>query len=486
MTEALIAALAEALAPVMDRQKAMRYGVALKHDISGTPSGAIYSHGPGGLLSFPGVDPVMFNATMGHTSILGELPATPSVYTNPTYWTITGVQADTGSEMDGVCDNAPTAGLMKGCLATSVFGRYERATPLLEVNRLGQRTDRSDPVDLRLVGSPIATGGPFQTMSDINSPSDVFTNEVSRKFWERNVSFYRQLSRQIWVGNPTNNSAGLGYKEMTGLQTLVNTGYKDAESGVACPAMDSYVVSFGNVRVDSSTSQIVAAVTNAYHQVKTRAEGMGLMPVRWALAMRSGLFYELTSIWPCSYLSYRCSVSPGMAEPMNGVIDAQDAVRLRDEMRAGKYLLIDGDRVDVIVDDGIPESDGNEGTTPRGCFATDIYLLPFSVVGGQSTLFMEYFQFQNTSIQDALGGMILGRIEGAFITWPRQTNMCVQWQSKIEPRLVLRTPWLAARITDVNYCPIQHTRDSFPDDPYFTDGGKTSRPGPSYYSIWQS
>ena len=47
-------------------------------------------------------------------------------------------------------------------------------------------------------------------------------------------------------------------------------------------------------------------------------------------------------------------------------------------------------------------------------------------------------------------------------------------------------PWLAARLQNVQYCPLQHTRQPFPDDPYFVDGGRTSRPGPSFYDIWEN
>jgi hypothetical protein len=478
--------LAASLAPILDKQKALQYGTGYKHDASGTPISVGYSHGPGGLLTFPGVDNSVFHTVMGNMSILGQIPATPSVDTNPTYFTVTGVQADTGNEMTDPCDNAPTAGLMKGCMLTSVFGRYERATPELEVNRIGQRNDRSDPMDLTLVGSPIAASGIFNRGA--SAPGDVFTNEVSRKFWELGVSFWRLLAQQLWQGTPANNSAGGGYKELTGLSTLVNTGHVDAETGAACAALDSYVGNFNHTRIDSADSDIVAAITNMYHQVFTRAEGMGMLPVRWVLAMRPQLFYELTSIWPCSYLSYRCAVSPGMVSPMQGVIDAQDAVAMRDAMRAGKYLMVDGQRIEVVLDHGIAELDGNSsgGNFPGGCFESDIYLLPMSVVGGRSVLFMNYFDFTNPSAQSAITNMWLGRTEGPFLTWPRQTNTCIVWQSKVEPRLVLRTPWLAARLQNVVYCPITQTREPFPADPYFVDGGKTSRPGPSYYSLWQS
>lgn len=484
-------ALATALAPIMEQQKAVRFG--LRHDASGTPISSGYSHGPGGLLTFPGVDPSVFNATMGASSILGQLPAVPSVYMNPTYFTITGVGDDTGDEKDGVCDDAPVAGLMAGCLLTSVFGRYERATPELELNRLGQRNDRADPLDLTLVNSPIASSGIFGTgVQSSATPTDIFVNEVSRKFWERNVSLWRLLSRQLWVGSPANN-AGIspngGYKELTGFAELVNTGHIDAETGAVCQNMDSYVTSFGYKRIDSSDSDIVAALTNMYHQLYRRAEMTGILPVRWIIAMRSQLFYELTSIWPCSYLSFRCATSPIFMDSnnMRGNIDAQEAIRFRDEMLNGKYLMIDGVRIDVVLDEGIPEtSNTTNGSVTSGCFATDIYFIPMSVVGGRAVTYLEYFQYANPSLQDALGNMILGRIEGAFLTWPRQTNQCIVWQTKVEPRLIMRTPWLAGRLQNVMYCPIQHEPDAFPGDPYYINDGRTSRPGPSLYSHWNS
>lgn len=485
MPDSVLELLARELAPVMEQQKGRQFATVFKHDApSGTPSGVQYSHGPGGNLTWPGVDPQVWSAMMGADSLLSQLPTMPSLYTNPTYVTLTGVTDESGNEMDGVCDDAPIAGLVKACMTTSVFGKYDRATPLLDITRLGQRTDRADPVDLRLMNSPIGRGGPFAGLNAIDpAPADLLTNEIERKFWERNITFQRLLSRQLWIGNPADNSAGGGYKEMTGLSILVNTGYVDAETNQLCPSMDSFVRSFGSAAVHDNSDNTVAALTNMYHQLKERARRSGVGPVRWVLAMSSGLFYELTAIWPCSYLSFRCASVLDGNGAMRGNIDAQDAVRFRDEMRAGRYLIMDGERVEVITDDGIPETDGNEGATPRGCFTSDIYFLPMSV-GGTATLFLEYFQYSNPSINDALQGMVLGRIDGAFLTWPRQRNMCVSWQSEIQPRLVLRTPWLAARLSNVKYCPIDHEPQPYPDDPYHTNGGVTTRSGPSYHTLW--
>lgn len=478
--------LADLLAPALAQKQAREYGLTLKHDASTTPASGVYSHGPGGLLTWPGVNPDVFNAAMGPMSILSQLPTLPTNYMTPTYFTLTGVKADTGSEPATPCDDGVVAGIMKGCMTTSVFGRYDRETPVLDLARLGQLNDRADPMDLRIIGSPLALNGPFAGLPGSASPADVLTNEISRKFWERNVSFHRLLAHQLWKGNPSNSNAGGGYKEMTGLDTLINTGYVDAETGSACAAVDSYVVDLNYLRIDANSTTVVARITDMKYQLDQRAMRSGLAPVRWVIAMRPQMFYELTAIWPCTYLSFRCMLDGSSAN--RNTIDAADAIRFRDEMRAGKYLLIDGERVEVVVDDGIVELDGNTsgGHFPKGCFSADIYFIPMSVVGGQSVLYLEYFQFQNAAMDAALQQMVLGRVEGAFFTYPKQKNMCVQWASIIEPRLVLRTPWLAGRIKNVVYCPIQHEREPFPEDPYFVNGGKSERVGPSYYKLWQT
>lgn len=473
-------ALTEALLPRLQQMQGRQAGV--KHNASGTPISFGYSHGPGGNLSFPGVDPAVFHTVLGAMSMLGQLPATPSVDMNPTYETITGVTADTGSEKTTVCANAPTAGLMKSCITTSVFGRYERATAEIELNRLGQRNDRADPMDLQLIGSPIDGTGIFSSGGmNPGAPGDVLTNEVARKFWERNVSLHRLLSRQLWTGNPDNNQSSGSYREMTSFSILVNTGYVDVQNNATCPAVDSYVDNVNFARIDTNADFIISRMTNMYYQLKDRADRMGMSPVRWVIAMRPQMFYELSAAWPCSYLTTKCQVSGN--EQLN--VDARDQIRFRDEMRSGKYLLIDGDRIEVVVDDGIAELDGNEsGSFPRGCFASDIYFIPMSVVGGRAVTYLEYFQYQNPSISEALGNMVLGRVEGAFLTWPRQTNQCLVWQTKVEPRLVMRTPWLAGRLQNVVNCPVQHTRDAFPNEPYFANGGVQARPGPSYFTPW--
>lgn len=480
MTKPILEALAEELGPMLEKQQARQIG--LKHDTAGNPITIGYSHGPGGNLSWPGVDPAVFHTIIGNKGILGQLPISPSVFCNPLYSVLTGVTDDVNGEKDGVCANAPEAGLLKTCILTSPFGRYERATKELELNRLGKLNDRADPMDLALVGSPIYQGGPFAAGPQLPAtPSDLLQNEISRKFWERNVSFHRLLSQQLWVGNPVNNSAGGGYMEMTGFQTLVNTGHVDAITRTSCPTCDSDLKDFNYQIIPAQCAALVNLLSYMYMYLRGKAERQGVLPVRWVMAMREELFWEVTACWPCSYLTYRCQTTTNQQV----TIDGAEQVRFRDEMRTGRYLLINGERVDVVIDDGIPvHTPTTNANVNEGCMSSDIYFIPMSVVGGRAVTFLEHADYTNPSNLDALANLILARIEGAFLTWPRQTNQCVTWQSKIEPRLTMRTPWLAGRLQNVQYCPAQVVPQPFPSDPYFVDGGVTQRLGPSLWALW--
>lgn len=458
-----------------------------KHDTPGSPITTGYLHGPGGALAFPGVDGDVFSTIVGPQGILGQLPAVPSVLGNPLYQVITGVGADSGSEKTDVCDDAITSGLVSAGILTSVFGRYERQTPEIEINRLGVRNDRSDPVDLRLVNSPIANTGIFSTgPGDPGVPGNVLANEVQAKFWELAISLNRLLSRQLWTGSPANNSAGGGYKEMTSFPLLVNSGHRDAVTGTLLPAVDSDVKDFNYLNVEDNGPALVDALSYLWYTRRDLAIRSGMGAVRWVFAMRPELFHVIASVWPCSYYTYQCALNFNDAARVN--IDATAQSNLRDDMIANRYLIIEGNRIEVVLDDGIPEETSTQnGNVTEGCFSSSIYLIPMSVQGGRAVTYLEYMDYSNPSVRSALdSGMLLGRVDGAWLTVPKQTNFCFQFQTKIEPRLVMRTPWLAGRLDHVVACPLQRTRSPFPDDPYFVGGGIGSRPGPSYYSLWQS
>lgn len=489
-----------ALAPQADDAMRLKALWGEKHTLpSGIPAVGRYAHGPTGLLTLPGVDPTIFNAMVGTMGMSNILPSSPSIFTNPLFDILTGQTDESGDEPVDVCDDAPVAGLIKICTQTSVFGRYARMTPEIDLGRFGQRVNRGDPIDLTVAGGPIQEGfNSFLNPATVAgvSPTQAVTGEMNKILFEFAVNIQRVLAPQVWNGNPANNNAGQGRKEMTGLNLLIGTGKRDAETGVACPAADSDVKDFNYLCVDDAGDDLVNAITYIYRTLRKNADTMGLQPVRWVIAMREELFYELTAIYPCSYLTYRCdSVLAGIntsATTLN--IDSAEAIRFRDAMRSGKFLTIDGIDVEVVFDDAITEENpANQGNLGPGQFASNIYFIPMSVLGGRASTFFEYFNFDNP---DATAARNTLAPDGSFSTsnggawlWhfkpPR--NRCLQAQAWIEPRLIMRTPYLAGVLQNVCYTPLQHTRQPFPDDPYFTDGGQTGpRPGPSFFNEWQS
>lgn len=471
-------------------RKVLRESLGItQKDVSSTPT-TVYGHGPGGLFSAPGMSQPLFSAMiLPQSGLQSVLPVYPSQDANPLFGIITGVTATTGSEPEGVCDDPPTVGLTKLCMHTFVFGRQSRQTRVFDVDRVGVLTNRGEFTDYRMIGNPFNRGAGVNvpTMPGAN-PSQVAQNELAKNLFEFGVGWSRDFAKELYTGNPTNNSAQGGRKYFYGLDILINTGYRDAETGIACPAADSIVRSFGSLDVATNGGTAVRQITNMYRNLKDLAARAGLAPVELALTMRWGLFYELTEIWPCAYLSYRCALPDGSTNFISaeGQTAMRDAMRGNLDDRTGQYLLIDGMKVKVIIDDAITET-----VLPGESFTSTIYFVPLSVMGNIPTLYMEHLKYdiangaQDFANAVAPAGSYFATDDGRFF-WHRKppTNFCVQMLAKTEPRLLLLTPYLAARLTNVKYTPLAHERDPFTDSSFFVNGGSTSRNGygPSFYS----
>jgi len=452
---------------------------------TGNPTGN-YMHGPGGIFGIAGLERDLISTRVHPQGLIGTLRAQGSITTNPLYPYLSGFAADWGADPDGVCDNCQTAGPTKSCLQTAQFGRYCRQTKEIELNRVGLRSNRGEFLDLRLVNDPLLSDmGGIMSMNIPGNPDLI--REVLMGMVEVGVSFQNLLTPQVYQGNPANNSANGGYAEFPGLDILIGTNKVDAITGQVCPGLYSDIKDFNFGLVDNFAPDIVQYVTYMARYLKSNSIRQKFEPTEWVITMREELFYELTAVWPCSYLTYRCNTRPGAIA--GELVDAGDAIAMRDNMRAGRYLLIDGAQWPVVVDDGIHEDNpADHAQILPGQFASDIYFIPLTVRGGLATTYMEYVDYS----QGAMVGVADGRYGDDFWTdagrffWHKKPplNWCVQWISKIEPRIILLTPQLAGRITNVRYAPLQHTREPFPGNPYFMDGGPSFRTGTQYYSDW--
>jgi hypothetical protein len=335
---------------------------------------------------------------------------------------------------------------------------------------------------LQLLNNPFGSQSP--SAPTVPGAGNPLANDIAKGLFEFAVSWARLFATQIYAGNPVNGSANGGYKEFAGLDLLINTGYVDAITNVACPASDSYVKSFGNLNVSSQCQAMIRDITWIMRELTNRADRTGLQPVEWVIAMRPMLFYLITECWPCEYLSYRCaSTDTADIDPV-GSYDTAEAVKMRDAMRAGSYLWVDGKQIAVVQDDAIAET--NIGA---GVYSSQIYFVPLTVLGGTQTTYFEYFDYSapNGFMQAAQTFAPAGFYDisdnGRF-AWHKKppTNWCVQMIVKTEPRLIMLTPFLAARLTNIRYTPVIHERDWDTSGTYFVNGGSsTGQPPPSYW-----
>lgn len=460
----------------------------------GAPVGP-YIYGPGGLFGVRGLERDIIST---HTQILGSLgellPIQPSVDTNPLFPYLTGFLRSDEKEKDAVCDDPPEANHFKTCIQTTQFGRKEFKTRQVEINRIGQRQNRGEFHDLQIANGPLVEqmGGLMTSFFGMNGQSAIFAGrEMVMRLVEVGVAYQRWFCPHVFTGNPTNNSANGGYKEFPGLDLLIGTTKIDALTGTACPSLYSDVKSFNKKVDNTSDPDIVKVITTMMRILKSKAAQQGLAPVDIRMVMRDELFYALTEIWPCRYITYKCDNIDGSNIDPVGSYSVESMFRMKTEMRQGSFLWVDGVQVPVIIDNCIAEENSSDNAAiSAGCFGSDIYFVPFTANGGTiRTLYWEYYDYRNDvlpAVNDARAGTFFWSDNGVFL-WGLKApdNWCLEVISKVEPRLILRTPQLAGRLTDISYCPLQHTDDVLPSQDYFTDGGvSTGRPAPSPYSEW--
>lgn len=461
-----------------------------------------YVHGGGGLLSTPGQDSAIFSAIIQpDRGVLTSLPIRNDVimggeyggYDSPLYTTFTGVTQGAGetwsNQPDAPCDDAPVGGLLKACTLTAPFGRFSMAVRQLDRKRIGRLTNVGENPDFRLMNGMI-TNDPFTPQQTPNGGGDWINEEVQTRFIEAGMSFQRLVAPLVFTGDPNNNKANDGARQFIGLDILINAGNKrDAITSSLCTAMDSLIANFNGANVNEagpSGAYVYEWIEYMMRFLNANAERMGMGPVRWAVAMRRDLFYELTRYWRIQYyVQFIRTVNTINNGDYGGQlnISANDEAGMRDAMYNGRFLpLSTGERLDVILDDGIAESAvGAEAQS-------DIYFIPLTVLGGTPVTYFQYFNFDNAQgryfDQQLSRGQTHTTDGGKFLWSWNQKNGCWTGQWTTEPRIIMHTPYLAGRLENVNYSPLIRVRSPYPTDALFYDGGRLTSPYPSFYNEW--
>lgn len=446
-------------------------------------SGPTYTelHGNGSLFGSQSIERDVISAHIRPEGLMSLLPSIPSVMENPRYGAISGFTATNGSEATNPCDDAP-AGYMKAANLTAQFGRVMRDTQTIEIDKVMLRRNRGDFTDLMLRGKLLGLSG--LTPSSMTE-ADVLDVATKAEMVIAGVNVERSLVSQVWTGSPANNTAGGGYKEFPGLDNQIATGQVDADTNTAVPALDSDIKNFAYDAVDGTGRDIVEYLSMLEYYLHFNARRMGLDPTTWVVVMRPELWFELSAVWPCSYLSHRCATSSG-SNPI--VINDNVNVSMRDEMRNGMYIDINGNRYPVVADDGIFEhTNVNNGNLALGEYASSIYMVPMSITGGFPVTYREYVDYRMAGRDIALlrGKENFWTDDGMFMWAYEDTNFCYKLKVKTEQRIVLRTPQLAGKIQNVKYSPLQHLRSYDPSSPYFANGGVSLRGDETTYAVWK-
>lgn len=438
--------------------------------------------GGGGVFSTPGLEPDVISAYVRpEPGIMSKLEWFSSVFEQPRFGTITGFTGEVGAEPATPCDNPPSA-YMKGCNLTAQFGRYARATNTIEFNKVMRQINAGITTDLMLRGRLLGLGS--ISPAGLSEP-DVLNIYTMAEMVTVGVLLERILTNQVWQGNPANSNVGGGRVEFPGLTRQIATGQLDADTGQACPALDSDVKDFNYNDVCGTGPDIVEYLSTLEFYLRYNATQMGLDPVQWVIAMRPDLWQVLSECYPCAYNTNRCaSAVLGTSQVF---LDGRENVAERDRMRREMTIDINGFTYPVVTDIGIPEATNiTDGNVPAGSYASSIFMIPLSIVGNFPVTYMEHVDYTAGARDVALlrGKEVFWTDRGRY-EWALDSQLfCYELVAKIEPRVVLRTPQLAGRIDSILYSPLQHVRESDPDSPYHLDGGLSIRPTPSVNAVW--
>jgi hypothetical protein len=440
-------------------------------------------HGEGGIFSTFGLDRDIINASIQPRGLAAMLPLDGSSDTDPRFGSLTGVTASSGTQPDEACEEAPTA-YLKGANLTSRFGLMRFDTNTIEFDKVITRLNRGDFMDLRLLGSLLHNDEMSAGLMPSGMTQDDILNVATlAEMLVVGVQFNREIGRQLWQGNVALTN------EFPGLDNQIATGQVDADTGRLAPALDSDVKDFGWNNVAGPTGNIVTMLSMLMWYLQSNADGMQLDPVKWAIVMRPTLWYELSAVWPCLYLTNRCRNSSGTDV---AVINDETNTNLTTRMRNDMVLPINGQEYQVVIDHGIYEH--TAATDPArlnaGQFASSIYAVPMTILGGVPATSRQYLDYKTPVANANIAPFQQYRRDfwtdrGVF-SWAYDGYMwCYKLGAKTEQRVILRTPQLAGRLDHVVYEPTQHLRDPYPDSDYFANGGVSSRPAPrTTYAVW--
>lgn len=464
----LISALAQALAPYLP-------GGALAK-ASGAPVTPPDIYAEGGLFGSCKNDPVLINAIVGPTGYMSRMRWTGDIFENPITESLTYI-GSTGYAQESQCADCGKP-IIKRCAQSTCFGRICQQTEEMAFDALGLRANQGVPV-LAFFGNITDPSGQVLIRQG-EQVSNLFTLQVAAAAY----NLRRRIGQLIWSGNPAANAGG--YQEFNGFDLLINTGKADVLTGVACDALDAYILNFGNAVVGAAGAPSIARyVATIIRRVRNRIAGAGFDPdaSTTEIVISPTLVDCFFNAWACEY----GLVCPSMGITMNN--DALAVAKLRDEFRNGLHVPVDGKLYNVIIDNGITVTNRLHGAETARC--STVYVITREIAGapnGGTVTWGEFQDMQATAgsvvswFQQMFGSTIVSVTDGGrFAVAPTTSGgYCFDARVLTKPRVRMLMPWTSGRVTNVCCEELIPTPDvTGSGGLYEIDGGATTSP-PNY------
>lgn len=256
------------------------------------------------------------------------------------------------------------------------------------------------------------------------------------------ITVKQDLKRLVVTGNATNAN------EFSGLETLVNTGYRDMNTGGLVTSMDSQVINWGSQPMSykpNGVHQFVDYLIDVVRRIRTRAMWSSLggiaagdQIIQLPSFLRDGLLDAFTC-W---------SVCPG-AQYNEANLNTFEARTFRNTLNGGAYgmgqIFVDGTPVPIVTYDW---SDiGQSAPYHLG----DVYVLTRRI-GNMPVMWGQFLNMAQPAarFQEEAGyGHYKATDGGRFLAYWKMDNECIQPVIVMRPNLYLSAPWAQARFVNV-------------------------------------
>lgn len=451
----------------------LQVGIVEKHDVNTTTVTGVGPHGFGGLFSTAGIRPDVYSTVPRPINDFNEfIPMQESRLINERYEILTGVTATEGNAAADACQTPPKPGQLKKCAQSIPFGKMFFGTRTIDLSELGMRVNYAD-LDRRFLNLGTNFGRMIPQPPGVGLDINTYGGKA---FVEAGLGAELSLSlvgAQGVAGATSNaNYYNLWIKQFRGLEGWIRTGYTDvdSQSAVLCPAADSMLFTHNALITASGTNgfTFVENLVNAIYSVRETARKVGMQDTVWAVVVHRKLWRAIAYQWACTYYTTGCTGSAGNPVWQN----APEIVRARDEMMLNHVLMVDGEPVMVLIDDGI-QIDGTANNT----FNSDVLIVPLNWRGTPLT-YWQNWPAGNIDVMEFQKVLPVGDVQvlnnGLYLMTSQRTQFCIQASFVAKLRLIMDTPFLAAKITDVQFVYAAQDKDAFVGASSYRNGGVSS------------